>query len=283
MKFKNLLILLALTLLSGCASMINNATEKMANRLTSAMLNQQDLEIVKSATPAYLIMVDSILQGDPENPNILRASSKLYGAYTSAFVEDENRAKRLSVKALKLAEQALCLEIESLCPIRSTKLDQIQPIIDGIDQDQQPVLYDFAAAWAGWIQNHTDDWNALAEIPKLKALFTHSIKLNENYDRGGAHAYLGVMESQVPPALGGKPEIGRQHFERALEISNGENLMYSVLFAEFYTRLVFDQALHDQLLNQVIQDERLIKDMILINTLAKARANQLLQESDDFF
>ncbi len=269
--------------LSACASMISSATQKMANNLSQAILNQNDLETVKAGAPAYLIMIDSLIQGDPENTAILLSGSKLYSSYTSAFVEDEERAKRLAQKSYDYAHSALCMELKDLCDSLDKKSDELTPQLKKINVSQQHFLYDFASAWATWIQVNSDDWNAIAQIPKLQSLFERSIELNEDYDFGGAHLYLGVLTSQMPPSLGGKPEVGRLHFEKAQALSNGKNLMVNVLFAEHYARLIFDQELHDKLLTEVVNTQTNDKDLVLINTLARQRALILLQQSNEYF
>ncbi len=269
--------------LSGCASIISSATQKMADNLSLAMLNQNDLDIVKAGSPAYLIMIDSLIEGDPDNVSLLISGSKLYGSYTSAFVEDEERSKRLAEKSLSFAHRALCIDLKTLCQKLDSKLDEIQPVLNKVKLKQQPLLLAYASAWAGWIQVNTDDWNAIAQIPKLTAMLKRSVELDENYDSGSAYLYLGVLASQIPPSLGGKPEQGRAYFEKALTLSEGKNLMVNVLFAEHYTRLVFDQDLHDQLLKTVLTANQAEPGYTLINTLAKKRASELLAESPDYF
>ncbi|MFV9615685.1 MAG: TRAP transporter TatT component family protein, partial [Gammaproteobacteria bacterium] len=86
-----------------------------------------------------------------------------------------------------------------------------------------------------------------------------------------------------PPALGGKPQLAKKHFERAIEISNGENLMAKVLYAEKYARMLFDRELHDELLQQVIDADTGSSDQLLIDTLAKQKAAELLLDGDDYF
>lgn len=248
-----------------------------------AMLKQNDLETVKAGAPAYLIMIDSLIEGDPHNTELLMTASKLYGSYTSAFVDDKQRAKRLAQKSLEFARVALCQDIAQLCDKLDARLDDFSLALKPVKQSQQAILYTYASAWAGWIQVHTDDWNAIAQIPKLSLMFKHSLQLDEAFDRGGAHLYLGVLSSQIPPSLGGKPEQARFHFERAQTLSESKNLMVNVLFAEHYARLVFDQELHDELLKQVLTSTVDEPELTLINTLARNRAARLLQESSDFF
>ena len=262
---------------------MSSATRQMAQNLSHAILNQNDLETVQAGAPAYLIMLDSLIQGDSENTDMLVSASKLYAAYTSAFVKDEARAKRLAQKSHDYAYRALCLELQQVCQVLDAKTDDLIPILGTIPASQQSILYAYASAWATWIQANTDDWNAIAQIPKLEAMFNRSIELDENYDTGNAHLYLGVLAAQIPPALGGKPDIARAHFEKAQQISRGQNLMVNVLFAEHYARLIFDQQLHDELLQSVIDNESNPENLVLVNTLARHRAAELLKESNEFF
>ena len=275
--------LAAILILAGCASMISSATSRMADNLTIAILNQNDIETVREGAPAYLIMIDGLIEGDPENTDLLLAGSKLYFSYTSAFIEDEERAKRLAQKSLNYSTTALCIEIPQLCAVLSEKLEIFKPALADTRVTDLPVLYAYASALAGWTQANSADWNAIAKISQITALFERCVELDETYDDGGAHVFLGVLGTKLPPSLGGKPELARAHFERAIEISEGKNLMTQVLMAEGYARLVFDQELHDDLLQTVLSESASQPGFTLLNTLAKQRAAVLLEESGDFF
>jgi hypothetical protein len=274
---------LALLTLSGCASMVSSATSKMADNITLAIQNQDDAATVRDGAPAYLLMIDGLIAGDPENEDLLLAGAKLYGSYSSAFVDDELRSQRLASKSLDYARRALCLELESLCLASAQKLNVFEDSLGTSSRSDLKAMYAYAVAWSGWVQANSSDWNAVADLAKVTALFERCLELDETYDRGGAHLYLGVIKSLLPAALGGKPELARIHFERARSLSAGENLMVNVLMAKHYARTVYDQELHDQLLLEVQAARADYPGYTLINTLAKSRAEQLLAESADFF
>jgi hypothetical protein len=276
-------ILLVISVLTGCASMVSSATSQMADNISLAISNQDDPATVRDGAPAYLIMIDGLIEGDPQNQNLLLAGARLYGSYTAAFIEDEPRAQRLAEKSLSYARRALCIEVVEVCAAIASKLDQFEASLAGTGKSELKVLYSFAVAWAGWIQTNSTDWNAVADLPKVTALFERCLVIDESYEGGGAHVYLGVIKSLLPAALGGKPELARAHFERAIEISAGHNLMISVLMAKHYTRNVFDQELHDALLIAVEAAPAEYPGYTLSNTLAKREAAQLLAESEDFF
>ena len=280
---KSLPILLGLFVLSGCASLISSASSRMADNITRAILNQDDPATVRDGAPAYLLMIDGLIEGDSGNEDLLLAGAKLYGSYTTAFIEDEARAQRLANKSLAYARTALCLEVAEVCDTVDGKLDRFESSLANTDSGELRVLYAFASAWASWIQINASDWNAVASLAKVTALFERCLIIDELHDGGGAHVYLGVIKSLRPAALGGKPEIARQHFERAIEISAGKNLMINVLMAKHYARNVFDRELHDELLIAVMTADANSSGYTLINSLAKVEAERLLAESEDFF
>jgi len=146
-----------------------------------------------------------------------------------------------------------------------------------------PFLYGFASAWAGWVQSNRDNWDALATIARVEAAMNRSVELDESYDEGGAHLYLGVIATRLPAHLGGRQEEGRAHFERAIELSGGRNLLAKVLFARHYARQVFDRELHDRLLREVLAAEPETPGFTLMNLFAQREAVALLAGSEEYF
>ena len=268
------------TLISGCAS---SAMRSVADSLSLAITNQNDLETVRDGEPAYLLLIDGFILNDPDNEDLLLAGARLYDTYAGIFVEDKARAARLSDKAHDYARRALCQPYPTVCQHDKTAFDDFAREIVRVDADELSLLYGYATAWVGWIQAHSDDFLAIAELPKVEFAFEHIIKLDPRYERGQAQLYLGVLRTLRPPALGGKPEVGRKHFENAIKYSDGRNLYAKVEFARRYARLIFDQELHDKLLNEVLDAEPKESGLTLSNTLAQQQARQLLDSSAAYF
>jgi hypothetical protein len=275
-------LLLALSL-TGCAALTRSATSAFADDLTSAILDQDDVATVRDGAPAYLLALDGLIEGDPESVDLLLTGARLYGSYASAFVTDPPRRRRLWDRALDYARRALCIRLPAPCATLEGPAEPFVASLEGVGRSDVPVLFGFGAAFAGWVQAHADDWGAVAEIPKIEALMERVVALDETYERGGAHLYLGVLLTQRPASLGGRPEEARQHFERAIALSDGLDLMAKVLFAQQYARLVFDQPLHDRLLEEVLAADPRAPGMTLSNTVAQEEAARLLDESDEYF
>jgi hypothetical protein len=275
-----MLIWLALT---GCASLASSATSKLANNLSSAILNQDDPETVEAGMPSYLLLIDSLIEGDPQNENMLLAGSKLYGAYAAAFIKEPERARRLARKARDYSDRALCAHDVKLCNVLEKPYDDFASAIATLKAGDVPLLYASGSAWAGWIQANSSDWNAIATLPKVKALMTRVVELDEAYSHGEGHLYLGVFATLLPPTLGGKPEEGRAHFERAIQLSAGRDLMAKVEYARRYARITYDRELHDRLLHEVLDADAVAPGLTLSNVLAMRQAKELLASADKYF
>ena len=79
--------------LQGCASLVGSVTQNFANDLGTAILESDDPDMVRDGAPAYLILIDSLLAGNPQNASLLEQSAELHSAYAGAFVAEPERRK----------------------------------------------------------------------------------------------------------------------------------------------------------------------------------------------
>lgn len=268
---------------SGCASLVSNATAGLGRDLTAGILNQDDPDTVAEGLPAYLLLLDGLIEGDPRNPDLLLAAAKLYGAYAGGFVESPERRRALARKSLAYARRATCAGSKPLCGALDADFEAFDAIVAGIDAGTLPLAYALGSSWAGAIQAEADDLDRIAELPKVETLFRRIVALDPGHDHGTALMYLGVLQSLRPEGLGGKPDEGKAAFESAIEVSGGNNQMARVLYAEYYARLVFDRALHDRLLGEALAADPESPGLTLVNVLAQRRARALLESGKDYF
>lgn len=276
-------VLSAALVLSGCGMMMRSVTSDLSDDLSQAVLNNNDLTTVATGGAAFLLLVDGLLVSDPESPELLMTAADLYSQYATNFASNPEQARNLSQKAFDYARRAFCLRTKGDCRLRDVNFQEFESLVGAMGPKDVPALYTLGAAWTSWIQVRRDDWEAVADLPRVKALMERVVALDETYEDGGAHMYLGVFATLVPPAAGGKPEEGRAHFERALELSGDRNLMVYVLYAQYYARMVFDRELHDRLLTRVLELDADVPGYVLVNTAAKKQARSLLDSAEDYF
>jgi len=259
-------------------------TSGLGDNLSAAISNQNDPETVRVGAPTFILLIDGMIDGNPEDKELLIAGSRLYSSYAAVFVEDPERAKKMAERAFSYAERALCQSHERICQLSNGPYLDLLPAIKAVDDvDDIDALYAYALSWALWIQTHSSNWSAVADVPKVEALLEQVVSLNESYKQGEPYLYLGIIRSQIPPALGGKPEKGREAFEKAITLSGGKNLMAKVEYARLYARLVFDRELHDRLLHEVLAAKAEVPGFTLGNTLAQRQAKALLESAADYF
>ena len=278
-------VVLAVAIVSivGCSSIMSSATAGLADSLTNAVLEQNDPETVRQGAPAYLLLIDGLIAESPKNPELLMAGAGLYSSYAGAFVDDPERASKLSRKGRDYGWAAWCRVEKDACEIWSAPYEDFARVVEGMGPQDVSVLFSAGAAWASWIRANTDDWSAIADKARVDAMMQRVVVLDESYEEGSAFLYLGILATLLPEAMGGKPEKGRADFERVVELSEGRNLMAKVLLASSYARLVFDRDLHDRLCREVIEADPVAPRLTLTNTLAQEQARALLGSSEDYF
>jgi hypothetical protein len=276
-------VVTGLFFLAGCSTVIAPVTSRATRGLTTAVLDHNDPETVRQGAPAYLLMVDALIAGDANNTNLLMAGAQLYSSYTSGFVDDPERAVRLAERGRAYGWRGLCRSAPSTCESWHLPFDEFQAVINEVGVKSLPELFAAGASWATWVRVNSSDWFAVADKARVEAMMVRVTELEEGYRDGAAFTYLGVLNTIIPAALGGKPEQGRKDFERAIELSRGQDLMNKVLLAENYARMVFDRELHDRLLNEVIDADPNVHGLVLMNTMAQEQARILLDESEEYF
>ena len=152
-----------------------------------------------------------------------------------------------------------------------------------MEKKHVPALFALGNAWAGWIMANKNDFNAIADMSHIEMIMQKVIELDETYKDGAAYLYMGTLATLLPPALGGKPEVGKQYFDKAVNLSKGKNLMVKVLYAKLYAKMIFDRKLHDQLLKEVVTADPYVPGYTLVNTWAQIQARELIDGADDYF
>jgi len=269
--------------LTGCGHLVSSAMDDMADGITGAVLDSEDLDTVEAGLPAYILMVDGLVTKDPANTSLLRAGATLNGAYAGLFIQEPQRMLLLTDKALNYGFRAICVRRPRFCSARGKRFAVFEQAVAATDPGDVANLFALGAAWAGWIQARSGDIGAIVQLPHVEAIMNRVIELDETFRNGEAHIYLGVLSTLLPPAAGGKPEVGRRHFERAIALSDNKNLLAKVLYAKRYARLVFDRGLHDRLLREVLAADPQVPGYTLINVYAQQRARRLLDTSEDYF
>ncbi|MDY0022416.1 TRAP transporter TatT component family protein, partial [Arenimonas caeni] len=161
--------LLVACLLAGCAAVIGRAGDRFADQLGAAVYDSNDPATVRDGLPAYLLLVDAMVQGQSpgkaRNAPLLFAAAGLNGAYAGSFTEgDAERARRLADKAMDYARRGTCLQDAALCAAIDGPVEPFQAAVARAPAAQVDGLYALGSAWATRIQANSEDWGAIADL-----------------------------------------------------------------------------------------------------------------------
>ncbi|MBD8525301.1 TRAP transporter TatT component family protein [Pseudomarimonas arenosa] len=255
----------------------------VGNGLAAGIRSHDDPKTVAEALPAYLLLLDGLLIDRPESKPLLSAAAELNATYAVSFIDEPERARRLSRRALDYARRYICLQDEALCQALDGPVDVFQAQLQSCDAQSADMLFVLGNAWATYIQANSQDWGAIAALPKVESLIGCVIEQQPLRGQGMPWVVMGVLNSLRPAAVGGQPEQAKAAFERAVEVSSGRNLMAKAMFAQHYARAQFDRELHDRLVEEVLSADATAPELTLANVLAKQRAKHLMETADDYF
>jgi hypothetical protein len=268
---------------SGCAALVSNAASGFADNLSAAVVNQNDPDTVRDGAPAYMLLLDSLIEGNPEDPGILAAAANLYASYGAVFADDPARAARLTERARHYATDALCLSFAPSCLWEGQAYEEFEQSLSRLNGKHEDALYAYGVASLAYIRAHSDDWAALARLPHMEALLNRYLEISDGEAAGTIYTYLGILVTLRPPALGGQPEKGQRYFQQAIELSGGSDLSAKVEYARGYARPLYERELHDRLLQEVLAADPEVPGYTLTNVLAQRDAADLLATADDYF
>ncbi len=277
---------IALLPLSSCKKLPARMMGSTFDGLSTAIAAQPDVQMVESALPAYLLLMDGLLISAPDDPALLRSAATSYSSYASAFVPEEEPERQVLLYdqarnySLRLLDQT---RPDVAAALRGPSRD-FEAILPRIGLEDVPDVFLAGSCLAGWIAANNDSPAAIAEQPKLVALMERVLELDEGYFHGGPHLFFGVYYGVKPRAFGGKPDLARDHFEQALTFSGEAFLMTRVLYAQYYARQVFDRELYESLLSQVLEAPvENFPENRLMNEVARVKARTLMELAEDYF
>ena len=269
-----------LAVTGGCASLISSAA---SDTISAAILNQSNPAIVADGAPAYLLLLDGLIHQSPDNSGLLAAGAQLNAVYGVLFGDRNGDTGELTAKARNYGERSICIAHKPACVWSALDYEAYVAALAEVKKDDIDELFAYAVGWLSHLRATSSNWGTVADLPRVEAALERLVALDETYQSGGVHVYLGTLKSLRPPALGGEPELARAHFERAIALSGGKDLGAKVEFASSYGRLLYDRELHDRLLTEVIEAPVEAEGYTLFNALAKRQAERLLASADDYF
>ena len=286
MKVAAILCCSSIVLFAGCIRSIAITTVGgIVDDGFEALTEEQDLDLAAQAIPGNLKLLEVMLKSEPENAQLLRLVSEGYCSYALGFVEDNDaqRARMFYLRGRDFGVRILRQNPEMAKALDGT-VDDLKGALAKRNIDDVPGVFWTAFGWGSYINLTLTNPDALADLPRAEAMMNFVARMDSSFYYGGAHVFLGTLYGSRPKMLGGDIEVSRQHFEKALRISQERFLMTYIYYARSYAVQTQNEALFDELLAKV-DDASLdiLPKFRLANAIAKRKAQLLRARKSDWF
>jgi len=252
--------------------------------VATAAYKQSDLRVIREGMPAYLMLMDGMIEAWPANERLLIAAAQAYSSFASVFVGDQDKeyAQLLYGKARAYALRALA-ERGFRDPVMSP-FDDFEDAVKACSKKDVPYVFWAATCWASWIMANLDSMEAMAELPRVELMMRRALELDEEFYYGGPHLFMGIWFAARPAIAGGDLKKAKGHFLKALDLGEGKFLMAYIYYADNYARRALDKDLFVSTLNKVLEAPAdCLPELTLLNTVAKQKAKELLRNADEYF
>jgi hypothetical protein len=286
-RFRLLMLVLIFSLLQGCSAskkMTVGAAASLLEEVAKSSYKQSDLRVIREGMPAYLMLLDGMVEAWPENERLLIAAAQAYSSFASAFTGDQDKdyARVLYARATTYALNAL--ERRGFPNSRERSFEDFEKALQDLGKTDVDYLFWAASCWGNWIGSNIDAMDAQAELPRVELMMRRVLAINEGFYYGGPHLFMGIWYAARPKMAGGDLNRSRIHFQRAIELGQGKFLMAQIYYAQHYARRAFDEALFVSILKKVLETPTdIVPELTLLNTVAHKRAKEMLNRREDFF
>ena len=276
----------AALVLTGCTiqSLALRSVDSLFDNTLTAIMRERDLRFAESAIPGDLKLLEAVADSDPSNPRYNQLTCMGFASYALAFAEDDpSRAVIFYSRARDYGEQGLvALGIPRTTFAASAAA--MKAALGKLSRRDLPLVFWTASAWGSAVSLQLNEPDSLAAIPTINAMMEWVQAREPGYFYGGPSLYFGVYYGSFPPALGGKPALAKENFDRAHEASGGKFLMTDVLYARIYAVGTQDRQLFQDLLTRVVDaPSDILPEQGLANSVAKKRAGELLSRAEELF
>jgi predicted anti-sigma-YlaC factor YlaD len=284
-------------LATGCVH--RYAINKLGDALASSgavYASDEDPELIGSAAPFSLKLIESLLAESPNHGGLLLAACRGFTQYAYAYVhepadevEDRNFSEATQLRArarlLYLRARDYCKRgLEKNHPGLGKALQENPKALSVTTKSDVALLYWTAASWGSAISVSKDKPELVADQPIVEALIDRALALGESFESGAVHSFLITYEPSRLQTSGDPLVRSREHFTRAMTLAEGSLASPLVALAEAVSLKTQNRAEFESLLQRALAvDPNRRPEWRLENLLMQRRARWLLSKTTDLF
>lgn len=278
--------------------MMADALSQSGGAAANVLVSDNDPELVRDALPFMLKALEVILADNPEHPGLLQTTGQLATMYAFAFInlpasmlpaqEYEKqermykRSKKMYVRGMDYLKRAMAVLYPDFKGIEEK--ENYKDIIASFKKENIDTIYWCAMAWLGAMSADAFDLE-LASTRKIPIEMAFKVyQLDPQYGQGAIDELLISIYASLPADMGGNEKKAREHFDKAMELSNGKSVSACVTLASTISVANQDLEEFEMLLNKALAvnpDHKPENRLVII--LNQRKAAWLLENKENFF
>jgi len=284
---------LAVLLFGGCSKIIINKVAGGGGG-ASFIMNDDDPEFVADALPLALKAYEGLIEKYPKHAGLKLTAATGFTSYSYAFIHfnadmenDADKRKQLYIRARNMYVRARDYGLAGLelkYPnfrknlARNPDSALVKTKIDDCD-----LLYWTGMAWMGAFTCDKFNMKLALTVPQAKALLFRVAQLNPDYGNGTIDEFLITFYGSMPASMGGDVAKAKEHFERALKLSEGKSYSAYINYVQAVSVAQQNEKEFDELLqaaSQIKVDD--VPAMKLLRILQLEKVRYLIENKDLF-
>ncbi len=265
-----------------------------------ALTGEDDIELVGEVFPVILKLYEAMHIQDPKHRGIALITGELYIMYANVFVETpamylsdnefdkKNAAFFRAKKFYKRGTKAVISALDSAYPgiaeaIHSDNAEKINTALERCRIHDCEALHWAGAGILAAFAIDPLDSESLQDVAGGLAMLEKVCALNPEYSGGAVWEILTKFYAAAPDSLGGGLEKAQTAYNKALELSKGNNPSIYVTYAVSFCIPKQDSSGFDEAIQKALQiDGESQPDNKLQITLSQNYAKWLKEHKDDF-
>lgn len=286
-------------LLAGCSVKgfaIRQLGKTLASSSGGAFAAENDPEFAGQAVPFSLKLIESLLDAQPDDANLLMAAAAGFTQYAFVWVQQpadfreaddfaeaqrqRDRARNFYLRAHRYARRAL----EARYAGFAAGFDRDpKAAVAEVKAADVALLYWAAASLGSAISLSKTDPEMIARQPQIEALADRAYQLEPGWGAGALEEFF-ISYEPARVGISGGLARARRHFERAVELADGRRASPFVTFAEGVCVQEQNKAEFIALLERALAiDPDSAPENRLANVVIQQRARWLLGRLDELF
>ena len=275
---------------------VNKLGDSLANSGTT-FASDSDPDFVGQAVPFSLKLIEGLLAESPRHRGLLFAAASGFTQYSYVWVQqpadeiesaDLEKSTALHVRARNLYLRARDYGLRGLeakhANFTATLHQNPPAALRGTKKTDVPLLYWTAVSWGAAISLSKDHPEIVAEQLQVEAMIDRAYELDPDFEHGVIDQFLISYEASRQGVKGDFADRCKQHFDRAVRLSNGQLASPYVSFAESVSVQKQNRQEFASLLHQALAiDANARPEWRLSNLIMQRRARWLLTREEDLF